>query len=295
MAAGRARELAKLVAELERKLTFEGYYEQARIAMLDLFAQYGNLGGALSPYEELLRAPMGAAVDKLLTQVYMDYQESMQIVNSLYSDLPAAVSRQLPAIRAAELTLQARMGDYEEATIEAIAREFRAAALAREDADAFALRLAQKVDGKAKGYALTMGRTMIKAHSRAMVAEKAKISGCAWFAYTGPAVWTSGPRLSHRFCVELMRYAERHFRRDEIGRMRNSQLEPVLMYCAGYRCRHAWEPDPLYKPSPTRKVQFLEVMDGKRIITVGKVEGSAKAQGWEIKPGDGGKKKPVDK
>jgi len=87
--------------------------------------------------------------------------------------------------------------------------------------------------GKTGQYSEAIADTALRGWDRTVTAIKAEAAGIEKALYDGPALIPT----SHKFCEE---HYKRIYSRDEILEMDNGQLNPVITYCGGYRCRHRW-------------------------------------------------------
>jgi hypothetical protein len=276
------------IRRIQKGLMFETFLETLLSKVLDEFGSEENRTRSILEYKRYLEPLFGDELLGITEQVVRRYDDVAQAVNMHYNDLGDDIQRDLQKVRSVELINDKEWGQYEAHEVDRMARALRDATMANETKEQLYARL-KGVGGKTANFAKVLAYTQIKSHSRVMLTEKANVAGVFYYKYVGPPVWTAGFRLSHRLCIELMRYQERTFHIDEIKQMRNSEREPVLYHCGGYYCRHQWQPDVVYK-SDAHSVYFIDVMHGKRIIRVGRHVNAAQASGWEIQSGNVKKK-----
>lgn len=87
--------------------------------------------------------------------------------------------------------------------------------------------------GQKKAHAQTIARTANISLVRAGSVDRAISDGVEYFEYMGPR------NTKRNFCKNRL---GKTFSVDEIRKMSNRQLDPVLYYCGGYNCRHRWVP-----------------------------------------------------
>lgn len=262
------REMESLI----NKLTFAEFYEVFREKLFFEFDRLELFDNTKAEYKRAIRRLIQPQFQDYLVQVYRDYDEVRLMINDYYDDLGDDISRTARQVRAIEEQNQKNWGKYEESAVRTMATHLRESRMAGETVNELAARFRQSVDGKIVSYADTLARTMVKSEGRVMKVQKSRNAEVFYFAYTGPPVWRTGVSMSHRLCIELYNCDTRQFHIQDIKQMRNGQREPVLYYAGGYRCRHDWEPDPLYDPK-SYNVYFIEAMDGKRIVKVGRHRG----------------------
>lgn len=89
------------------------------------------------------------------------------------------------------------------------------------------------INEKTGAFAESIADTALRGWDRTVTATKAELAGVEEATFDGPALLET----SHEFCVE---HYQMTFTREEILDMVNGQLEPVITYGGGYRCRHRW-------------------------------------------------------
>jgi len=269
----RAAEFRKEVEALQKELGFEGAYQVFRVKLLDQYAKGQLSDESLVELQRQMSDLFGPALNSMVDQVTKDYDEIVDLVNTHYQDLGVDINRDFQEIQALERLNQAKWGQYEDETVQALARAARNSIINSESKEELSRRLQgimpedPDIDGKAVVYADTLAQSMIKGHGQAMKNEKSAIAEVFFQTYVGPPVRTKGLNISHVFCIELFRYKARTFHMNDIRKMKNGQLEPVEIHRGGYRCRHDWEPDPFYN-GKNYSVSFITVMDGKRDVVV---------------------------
>lgn len=283
------REFQAHIRRIQKDLSLDSFLDTLISKTVDDFASPENRSRNIIEYRRYLEPLFGDELAKITDQLIKRYDEVAQAVNMHYRDLGDDVQRDLQQVRAIERQNIREWGQYETAEIDRIAKEIRAATVNNETKEQLYSRL-KSVGGKTANYAKVIAYTQVKSHSRVMLTEKANVAGVYYYTYMGPPVWTGGPRLSHRLCIELMRYKNRVFHIDDIRKMRNSERDPVLHHCGGYMCRHQWQPAVTYNPDEY-SVHFVSIMHGKRIIRVGRHKNNTPAKGWQIQSGSKKKKR----
>jgi len=90
------------------------------------------------------------------------------------------------------------------------------------------------IGGRVGAYAQTIADTALRGWDRTVTAMKAEQAGIKKAKYAGPPIIPT----SHKFCKD---HINQVYTYDQIMQMNNRQLNPVITYCGGYRCRHRWE------------------------------------------------------
>jgi hypothetical protein len=261
----RSEDYRKTLADLKRQLDFQELYETFRAKLIDMAASGRFTGDKMLEFIRQIEPLFDPEFKVYLGKIYKDYDRLVDAVNQYYKDIGTDVDRDLKKIQAIEKVILTQMGKYEETTVQAMARETRAAILAHETTSEFAARLANKLDDKVVGYAHTIARSRLAGYGQALKNEKSSIGEVYYHEYVGRPIRPQ----SHLFCVHMFDQSDRTFHVSDIRQMKNGQLEPVATYRAGYNCQHEWEPDPFYKDADY-KIRFVDVMDGNREIRIGR-------------------------
>jgi len=230
-------ELAALVREVspvEQIRMFE-----ARV--LNLLARADLRPSELSRLKRQVEDLFGDTIAPWKDRLFEKYSEILDVVNTLYDDLPVDVTRDMARIRTIEMANAAELGDYDEAVARAVQRAVREGITEGDRVRELERRIAE-VGGKAEVYARTLAQTQIKTVARGAKAEKARVAGVQYYEYVGIERDTT-----RAFCRHLIGET---LHVDTIHQLRNGNREPVLLYCGGWNCIHDWEPDP-FATAPT--------------------------------------------
>lgn len=196
------------------------------------------------------------------TEIRQSYNTLLELVNERYDDLGADISRELQQMRAIERANRLQMGDYRQSTVEAVKQ-----IVDKGIRDGLSLsELEEKIaetDAKAAHYAETLARTHLMRYGRVSKYQKALMAEVEIFAYLGVLRETTRP-----FCRVLLGH---RYHIDDILRMRNGNLEPVIDNCGGWNCIHDWEPDPTALPEEVVRgpLQTIEGDTGTLVIFPG--------------------------
>lgn len=271
------------IRRIQNELSLESFLDTLLSKVLDEFASPESRTFNIIEYKRYLEPLFDVELSSITGQLLQKYDDVARAVNEHYNDLGDDIRRDLQSVRSVEQVNDAVWGEYEKDEVDRMARALREATVNNETKEQLYARL-KSVGGKTANFARVLAFTQIKSHSRVMLVEKANVAKVYYYTYVGPPVWTSGYRLSHRLCIELFRYQERTFHIDEVRKMRNNELEPVLYHCGGYYCRHQWNPDVTYK-ADKHSVYFVDILHGKKIIKVGRHANHTPAKNWQIKTG----------
>lgn len=116
--------------------------------------------------------------------------------------------------------------------VEALNEQFKTAKKENWSTDRFREEI-RGISGKVTAYSDTIAQTAMRGWDRTVSAVKAEKAEIDRALYAGPPTIDT----SHAFCIA---HYNQTYRRDEILGMTNGQLDPVITYCGGYRCRHRW-------------------------------------------------------
>lgn len=175
----------------------------------------------------------GSAV--LLEKILKRYDDLTYLANTMYKDLGPDVSRNLPKIEAMEEITMKRMGRYSVGMSKKIARTVRLGLSKDWDQDKIARLLRDKTN-LSRFVSETIARTQVNGYGNALKQEKARMADCFFEQYIG---FLRGN--TREFC-RMMRNVTLHV--DDIRKLDNGMLPPVMTYCGGYNCHHHWEPAP---------------------------------------------------
>ncbi len=167
--------------------------------------------------------------------VQQTYKDVMDVVNTLYDDIGPDVSPAFDKVRAVMQTNQLQLQHYQQSTIDGIARVVQQGIIEGISYKELATNIS-KVGGQASAYADTLAKTQVKRFGRISKYNKSLIADVQYYEYAGILHETIRP-----FCYACLR---KIFRIDKILRMKNGNLEPVIINCGGWNCIHDWEPDP---------------------------------------------------
>lgn len=185
----------------------------------------------------ILRDILDDSVDPLVDEVLSRYQDTAEMIDSLYTDdLGIDIQRDWQRLRAIETTTAQEWGQYKERTIRNLTEVTREELLDGATVQQLQRRIVSEMEGKAVRHAQAIAETQVNTYSRAVKDEQSRRAGVDIFEYVGPVRSVTRP-----FCRAL---AGTSHTRAHIQRMRNGNREPVIVNCGGWRCVHAWEPDP---------------------------------------------------
>lgn len=255
----RLREYRKQIADLQRSIGFTEKWRTIAAKLLDLLSRRPN------PFANLNREQQRRVIESIFRpesqrftdEIFRIFNQILEVINTLYNDMGVDIQRDFSKIRAIEKVIRTYLGAYEEDEIDRIRREVREGLARNENYRQIKERL-QRVGGAVGFYADTLARTQIKSYGRIAKAEKARISEIFFFEYVGILRDTTRP-----FCEALIGTVH-HL--SQIEKMRNGNLEPVLIHCGGWNCFHDWEPDPFSKKSTVEIAK--ELGQGKRRLIV---------------------------
>lgn len=185
----------------------------------------------------ILREILDDNVNPIVDDVLQRYETTADLIDSLYSDdLGINIQRDWQRLRAIETTTAQEWGQYKERTIRNLTEVTREELLDGATGRQLQRRIVNEMEGKAVRHAQAIAETQVNTYSRAVKDEQAQRAGVDIFEYVGPVRSVTRP-----FCRALQGTSHT---RAHIQRMRNGNREPVIINCGGWRCVHAWEPDP---------------------------------------------------
>jgi len=249
----RLAEFRRELAALQNALSFDEHYRVIKAKFLDALARGQFQDMSQRQAERFIDTFFKPEHAKFVKKIFSTFNDVLDLLNTLYQDLGVEVKRDFTKIRAIEAINRTRLGDYEEKSVQAIARAIRQG-IAHGDNFRKITRRLIGIDEKVTMYADTIARTQVKGYARTAKAEKARLGEVFFYEYVGIIRRTTRP-----FCLALIGTAH-HI--DRIQKMRNGNLNPVLQYCGGWNCHHDWEPDPF----ATKQTEAEEQISGKIII-----------------------------
>ncbi len=186
-------------------------------------------------------------------KIVKTYGEAVELVDTLYADFDAPVTRDLPRLLAIEQTNLNELGRYSDIQKRSIAQAVRESILEGESSIGLKQRL-EAVGGRVRNYAQTIAQTQVNTHARIAKAAKARLAGVYYYEYVGLRRDTNRP-----FCTVLIGSTHHE---DVIARMRNGNREPVHENCGGWNCIHDWEPNPFATENDASPSDLFTLADG---------------------------------
>jgi hypothetical protein len=238
----RLKEFQREIAELAKKLSPEAHYEVIRDKYLDYI--FKNPTADINELNRALTQAFDPEFAKWITKINYSYNESLEIINDLYSDLGFDIQRDMPVIKRLEKINTLRLGNYREATKKEIQKAVKTGIREKLSHKELTASIS-RISDKASAYGSVIAATQLKAYNRTAKNEKANIAGVFYYEYMGLIRETS-----RKFCKSMIN-TTLHI--DEINKYTAAEvgpafIEPCIIYCGGWNCRHDWEPDPTYKP-----------------------------------------------
>lgn len=175
-------------------------------------------------------------LDAYIQRIWQSVDDTLTLVNTVYSHMGVDVSRDIPRIRGVERVLQANLGRYKDSTLDAIAERLRIAAIDRHTVQEMAAEIT-KLDGVIERHAITIARTTLTSTGQVAKNEKAAVAGIEYAIYLGDI----RPGRIRPFCLSHVRNT---YHISTILELRNNNLEPVIEHCGGWNCIHQWEWNP---------------------------------------------------
>ncbi|XWN36079.1 MAG: hypothetical protein ROO71_08945 [Balneola sp.] len=191
-------------------------------------------------------------------KILQSYNTTLEIVNDLYDDLGGDIARQFAAMRALEKVHRLQLDSYADSTVKAIAKIVQKGALENQTYKEVAKSIKALNDDKASYYAETLAKTQIKRYGRQSRYQKALIGGVTIFLYTGVLGVNSRP-----FCRACF---DKNFHIDDIKKMSNGMLDPVLLNAGGWNCVHEFEPHPSAKKADAVSGKIFKVTGGAKVF-----------------------------
>ena len=240
---------SQLITDLQHTITTVREFEQLKETIIDLLAR-GLIDTSTEQalYREFNRL-MTPISNDLIRQTTNTYNDLIQATNYYYRDLADDLGRNHVKIRAIERVNAARIGAFSKRTSRRIAKVIRHGLIKGVSAQEMGRLLANKTTISAD-IAKTLGNTQVAGYGNACKMTKATIGGVFIFEYAGFKRSTT-----RDFCLPMIGFL---FHIDDLKKMRNGQIEPVITYCGGFNCHHHPEPDPDAKaPSPGQWHHFM--------------------------------------
>ena len=189
-------------------------------------------------------------------KLLQSYNTTLDLVNDLYDDIAGDMSREFAQLRALEKVHRLQLDNYAKATVSAIAKIISEGVIGNDSYKEVAAAIKALNDDKAAYYAETLAKTQIKRYGRQSRYQKALLAGVTIFEYAGVLRVTTRPFcracLGHRFHI------------DDIKKMSNGNLDPVLINGGGWNCIHEFEPDPTARKA--------DAVSGKLYTVTGKAK-----------------------
>jgi hypothetical protein len=266
----RLREFQKEIAELARKLSPEAYYEVIQDKILDYIFKHPTAD--ISELNRALTQAFDPEFVKWLTQINRSYNDSLDLINDLYSDLGFDIQRDMPVIKRLEKINTLRLGNYRESTKKEIQKAVKTGIREKLSHKELTANIS-KISDKASAYGSVIAATQLKAYNRTAKHEKANIAGIFYYEYMGLLRETS-----RKFCKTMLG-AVLHI--DDINKITEAEvgpayIAPCIIYCGGWNCRHDWEPDPTYKPGTSSGISVSERSGFKRAASLADAESFAR-------------------
>lgn len=258
----RLAEFRKQLTALQKSVGFQEHWLSIAAKILDAISKELFAHLTTSQQRQLLQKLFRPDNAQFVDEVFRAFNATLEIVNTLYDDLGVDIQRDFSKIRAIEKINRTYLGDYEEDAVRDVHRELRIGLFRNENVRQITKRLAG-VGGKVTFFADTIARTQIKGYGRTAKAEKARIGEVFFHQYVGIIRPTTRP-----FCEALINTTH-HI--DDINKMRNGNLEPVVQFCGGWNCYHDWEPDPRATKSTVAHFQEVGKMRVKTEANINKL------------------------
>jgi len=255
------RQYLEEIKVLRENLSIEEYYRVFNVKLIDYLDKNKMDGATLLEFRKMVENLYYPEFRHFADDCFRQYNELIDLVNTVYAEFGYNVSRDLKKIKALELINTAQLGEFKEQSALEIARRVRKGLAEGYRANELA-RYLQPIDEKVKYYAHTIARTQASGYGQECKNEKARIAEVFLFQYVGPNL-----RLNSHAMCKCMFNVTCHI--DDIQKMLNGVHLPVMTYKAGYRCVHLWEPDPTaeQKDEGTWQEGYLDKR-GKRLVRV---------------------------
>jgi len=196
----------------------------------------------IKDYIELITPPEMAVV---ADQIYNNYNNIVNIVNDLYSDIGKNVTRDFSKIRNIEEVTKGYLGKFEAATEKKLITTIRKGLADELSAKEFSKEIAKTGDA-VSAYADTIAITKLKDYGSLAKIEKARIAEVLYFDYVGFI-----RKNTRDFCLKMLAQAKagKRWTVKELDALDNGpkQPKPVSQCRGGWRCHHDTEPDPFYE------------------------------------------------
>lgn len=251
---------------LTRDLSAEEQAEVIRAKVLDYLARTGLTKTAADNIRGFTRTLVAQEMESYVDQAFDRAFKAIDSVNRIYSDLGDDITRNFPAIYAAEQALAQSFGDYEEDVAIKIQKAVRKAVTDGQSVDDLEKAISG-ISEKTAFYAEAIAKTQVRVVSRVAKVEKARIAEVFYYQYVGNV-----RGVTRAFC-RTMAGTTHHV--DTIRQLRNGNKEPVLTNCGGWQCVHDWEPDPFATESD--EAELVTIPEGTRTVVLAGGEGTAVA------------------
>lgn len=231
------REMSKLMNEIDGDI-----FHTMDAKLADFIAK--NPGAPRYEMELFVQELFPKKMVQFSKQIFDTYDQTLDIVNSLYDNLGTDISRELFSVRALEKVNTQYLGALTDKETGYIAKKMEEFATQDMTVKELTKSIAE-VSDTVKFHAETLAKTQVKGYGRNLKWEKALIAEVDYFRYVDSTLRPN----SHEFCIKQVARAEQGISVSlkEIKGMSNGTYLPVFQYCGGFRCLHDWEPDPFYK------------------------------------------------
>lgn len=240
---------------LSKGLSAKSHMKVVRSKVLDFLSKNAITIEASYEVKRLVQTLLDDELTTYLNKLNGKYDQVIEMVNTIYSDLGVEVTRNFNQIYAIERVNASEIGEFEDGVARRISDAVRKAAIEKTTPENLAKTIAAFSD-KSAIYAETIAKTQLKGISRVAKNEKAYSAEVFVFEYVGHV-----RDVTRAFCRALSGTSH-HL--DTIHELRNGNREPVMENCGGWNCIHDWEPDPF--ATETDPSELIEINEGTRRI-----------------------------
>lgn len=236
----KVKEFRQAMRDIYKKLSPDEFFAVIKDKLVDFISKNPRVDSfELKKAIEDIFKPEYAKWTREINQTYNDV---IDLINQLYSDLAGDLRRDLVKLERIEKVNRFKLGKYEEETIEHIRKSLEKS-YKEELTYQETVKLIGKEDERARFYSRTIATTGMRAYARAGKNEKANIAEVFYFEYVGPLRIHSRP-----FCREMVGKTLHINEINKLGRAEVGQafISPCILFCGGWNCGHDWEPDPFY-------------------------------------------------
>lgn len=251
------------IDRLQKRLDIKIEYTYFRAKLQDFMAKNESdlKGMTKADWMREIEKRFNPHYQRFVRDIFLNFNDVVDMVNEKYDDFDVDISRDFEKIRAIEAINRTQLGQFEEASIKDMSKTIRKQLMEGMDVKQLSAYLQQHTDKKIQSYANVLARTQTAGYGQELKNEKARIAEVKLFQYVRNSPLRPN---SHSFCT-LMHDRTCHI--DDIMKMKNAQLEPVITYRGGYNCIDQWEPDPLATEKDPGEFKDVMVSNG-RIIKV---------------------------